>query len=633
LRRRVARVAASSLVACALVLGWWISAEALAEEFVFDARTGDEIEARIEPGDQHRYLVPVIAGTRLDVRLRGEAVEPDGDDDPAKDERGVVLGLTVRDPVGEVRASRSGKEVDVRVTAAKTGTFELVVASGAVAADYDLDIEAEFGSIDVGGAVDVTDGPVAIRLAAPLGTSARIDVRRISGGAPVVVAVRDGLGRELGFIVKKSSRNRVRLRPIPVAASGGLEVVVGTDDSAGGSYEISLDVEDDDDDAPDEDDDREERKIIVHIAPGTDVVALAAQLEARFDWELEDVGVGYAVFEVPEEREGFEDEDAREAAAQFPEILDAEPDARAQTPEGSQSNGVVIGSSLGRSDFDGQPALAGVRAAKAHRKRKGRGVVVAVLDTGIDRTHSLFTGRVLAGRDFVDDDDDPAEEQDGIDDDLDGDTDEGFGHGTFVAGLVLAAAPDARILPLRVLDTEGRGRASDIAAAILHAKDEGADVINLSLGARSRSEVLRGAVRVALSHGILVVAAAGNGSDARHADFPAGLGDVIGVTALAPSGRRADFANAGSRLAVAAPGVDLIGPFLGDRWGTWSGTSFSAALVSGGAALLVEARPSAPLGQLLRLFRRRSRGFGRRVPRAERKLLGAGVLDLGRLVR
>jgi len=628
--RTLCRVAACFVLVCALVVAWTTSGAARAAETVFDARAGDEIERAIDAGDVHRYRVPIIAGTRIDARLRSE---PGAASDPGKRESGPAPSLTIRDPAGVALATDTSSNADLRVTAATSGTYEIVVDAGEFDGTYDLGIEGELRGFEHGGEVVVTDGPATFHLEAPLGASIRIDVRRRAGGAPVVLAVRDGLGRELGFLLKKQSKKRVRLFPIPVTAPGGLDILLDSADPGGGTYRIRLEASDDDDDSPDDDDDREERKIIVQLAPGTDVAQLALALEAEFGWEFEKLRDGFAVFESPEGREGFEDEDARAAAALFPEILDAEPDARSQTPEGSQSNGVVLGVTLGRSDFDGQPGLRTIRAAKAHLKATGAGVVVAVLDTGIDRTHSLFLGRTLTGYDFVGDDDDPAEEQNGIDDDLDGDTDEGFGHGTFVAGLVLGAAPDATILPLRVLDTEGRGRSSDIAAAILFATAEGADVINLSFGGRARSEVVRGAVRLALSHGVAVVAATGNSGDLIDVDFPAGVNDVIGVTALTDGGRRAGFANAGGRTALAAPGVDLIGPFPGERWGTWAGTSFAAGLASGGVAILRERHPDSRLQKLLRLLRRRSRAFGRRVPRAERKLLGAGVLDLGKLAK
>jgi thermitase len=220
-----------------------------------------------------------------------------------------------------------------------------------------------------------------------------------------------------------------------------------------------------------------------------------------------------------------------------------------------------------------------------------------------------------------------------VDDDGDGEVDEGFGHGTFVSGLVLGGAPGASILPVRVLDSDGRGEASDIAAGIEYAVAEGADVVNLSLGARQRSEVLRGAVRFALSRGVVVVASTGNGADLSTVDFPGGVTGVIAVTALDAGGARAPFANASLATALSAPGVDLIGPYPDERWGTWSGTSFSTALASAGTALLLERQPRLNPTQVRKKLMKKAKSVKRTVARSERKLMGGGRLDLSRLAK
>ena len=113
---------------------------------------------------------------------------------------------------------------------------------------------------------------------------------------------------------------------------------------------------------------------------------------------------------------------------------------------------------------------------------KGAGVKVAVLDTGIDKTHPLFAGKLLPGRDFVDNDNDPSEV---------GTSGVGaYGHGTHVAGIVLMVAPDAKIIPIRVLDQNGVGNVWTLSKALNYAAnpdgnpatDDGANIINLSLG-------------------------------------------------------------------------------------------------------------------------------------------------------
>jgi len=209
----------------------------------------------------------------------------------------------------------------------------------------------------------------------------------------------------------------------------------------------------------------------------------------------------------------------------------------------------------------------------------------------------------------------------------------GYGHGTFVSSLILDAAPGATILPVRVLGTDGRGLSSDIAFGIEWAADQGADVMNLSFGTLGGNPTIAAAVRYALARGVTVVASTGNDGNGTVIDFPAALSGVVAVTALGTTGLRAPFANAGTATSIAAPGVDLVGAFPGGRYAKWSGTSFAAALASGGAALVLERTPAASPARVLNTLVRRARPLRPTVPRTDRRLLGAGVLDLLRLVR
>jgi subtilisin family serine protease len=590
-----------------------------AADLLRDVLPGDEVEDTLEPGDDHGYRLSLVTGTEIRLRLDAEPDDEDADAEPL---------LVLLDPTGGEVGRSEGQSAEIRRTVGASGTYVAEVRAGSFEGDYTLDIDAELPE-SVEGEVEVTDGPSAFRIDVPVGSSVSIEVIRVSGSPPLVTAVRDGTGRELGFLVRSASRRRVRLHPVPVSSPGGLFVDVAARDGGTGTYEVRGRPTDDDDEIPDDEEEEvEPRRIVLFLEPGTDPAAVAAAL----GYELKDVRDGFIVLETPEGREGFEREDARAAAELLSEVIAGEPDVTAQTPEGSQSNGIALGSSFGRADFDSQTAFSIVQAPLAHRRATGQGVTVAVLDTGIDPTHPLLEEHTLPGFDFVDGDADPTEVSNAIDDDGDGAVDEGFGHGTFVAGLVLGAAPDAQILPVRVLDSDARGSASAVAAGIEFAVDQGADVINLSLGMRGRSEVLRGAVRFAISRGVTVVASTGNGADTRAVDFPGGVASVVAVSALSESGGRASFANASSRTAVAAPGVDLVGPYPDGRWGTWSGTSFSAALVSGGAALVKERRPGLSPKRVRRLIQRRARGI-RRIPRSERRLLGGGRLNLRRLAR
>ena len=259
---------------------------------------------------------------------------------------------------------------------------------------------------------------------------------------------------------------------------------------------------------------------------------------------------------------------------------DAEPDMFVRPPEGSQLNGAILGSEFGRRQFARQPAFSAIRMKPAHRSATGTGALVAVLDTGVDTAHPFFAGRVIEGHDFVDDDEESAEAApDGIDQDQDDRFDEGYGHGTTVAGLVLAAAPDAQVLRIRVLDEEAVGTAGRVAAGIQWAVDHGADVVNLSLGGGPTLAVDQ-AVDYARSAGVIVVAAAGNSPNPDERDFPASKPGVLAV-----AGR------ANVKDAILAPARGVAGPYPEGRWYRGTGTSFGAALVSGGVALAAQVHP------------------------------------------
>jgi membrane-anchored mycosin MYCP len=228
---------------------------------------------------------------------------------------------------------------------------------------------------------------------------------------------------------------------------------------------------------------------------------------------------------------------------------------------------------------------------------RGGGVVVAVIDTGVDAAAPQLAGRVLAGADVL---------RGGR-----GDSD-CAGHGTFVAGIIAAApatgagfhglAPDARILPVRQSTDGLDGTALGLAAGIRWAVDAGAAVINVSAAAFYPSAALKAAVDYAAGKDVLVVAAASN--EARNGDpraYPAAYPSVVAVAAVDYRGVRADFSATGDHLSVAAPGQDVvsIGPGgAGDYLG--SGTSYATAFVTAVAALVRAGHPGLAATQVRR---------------------------------
>jgi subtilisin family serine protease len=231
------------------------------------------------------------------------------------------------------------------------------------------------------------------------------------------------------------------------------------------------------------------------------------------------------------------------------------------------------------------------------------------------------------GYDFIGRDEDPTDVANGLDDDGDGLVDEGFGHGTFVASLVLAVAPQARVLAIRALDSDARSTSSMVASAISYAVSHGAKAINLSLGIQADMTAVRQAIQSAMGAGVPVFAAAGNRQGA--VDFPALLSEVTAVTAVDDTDRRAPFASFGSSVDLSAPGVNVLGAFPrpGAATARWSGTSFSTAITTGAFALLRQMRPSSSASDLVKRLTDTSKSVDSLNPSFAGQL-GRGRLDL-----
>lgn len=277
------------------------------------------------------------------------------------------------------------------------------------------------------------------------------------------------------------------------------------------------------------------------------------------------------------------------ALALSPLVDYAEPNYIGQVPEG-----VYVSSwSKGGDDpgaYLGQWAPDTVRLPEALAVSRGAGVVVAVLDTGVDRAHPALRGHLIQGFDFVDLDTDPSEEGAYK-------RDAAFGHGTHVSGLIALTAPDAKIMPLRILKPDGTGDSWLLAQAIRYAVDQGARVINISYAVSHRSALiddLLGQVTSVLP-GAVIAAAAGNSASSTRM-YPAGedTPGLLAVGASTFSDRLASFSNYGAWVDVAAPGEGIVSTVplsSGFAYAAWSGTSMATPLVAGTAALVRAARP------------------------------------------
>jgi len=255
------------------------------------------------------------------------------------------------------------------------------------------------------------------------------------------------------------------------------------------------------------------------------------------------------------------------------------------------TNTPMFGSDLGgrQAQLD---AMIGI--TDAHTTATGRDIVVAVLDSGFNLHHPWISARVLPyGFDPVGRDWDPQDRGDGVDEDHDGYVDNGAGHGTFVAGMIVSVAPNTWILPVRIADDEGYGLEDELVSGIDFAMSMGADVINISYEAGTLSPTICDKLHQAHDAGITVVVSGGNdGSD--QVKTMAADGTTIAVGAVDYSDAIAPFSNTpsdGRGITLFAPGVNLYGPHGGpsdDADCTWSGTSFSTPLATGAVALALD---------------------------------------------
>ncbi|MEY4530666.1 MAG: hypothetical protein RLZZ156_1387 [Deinococcota bacterium] len=226
------------------------------------------------------------------------------------------------------------------------------------------------------------------------------------------------------------------------------------------------------------------------------------------------------------------------------------------------------------------------RVPQAHKiaQKFAAGVVVAVLDTGIDLAHPGFTGRLIDSSkrwNFVNNNNNVAEINNGV----------GYGHGTAVAGVILQVAPKATIMPLKVLDSNGKGDLDHVIAAIDYAVKNGARVINISLGSTEYSDALWTVINNAIANNVFVVAAVGNDGKKNAATYPGAMGywwdsgKMIGVGSINNNDQVSSFSNSGDDVFMYAPGENVPTYAPNNRTALATGTSFATPLVAGAMAL------------------------------------------------
>jgi subtilisin family serine protease len=306
------------------------------------------------------------------------------------------------------------------------------------------------------------------------------------------------------------------------------------------------------------------------------------------------------------------------------------------------------------SNYVQQPATSLIRTQdiQAGSTLTGSGIIVAVIDTGVDLNHPALVPVLVSGYNFVNEAVPPSELTDlppamaaalsqSSTSILDGQNlvqlnsftvailsqsstsildgpPSAFGHGTMTAGLVHLVAPGAKIMPLKAFAGDGSSDLFNIIRAIYYAADHGAQVISMSFEIGQSSASLQNAIQYALSKNVVVVAASGNDGE-QILVYPAAYNSVVGVASTSNSDVKSTFSNFGTNAVfIAAPGEGVVTTYPGGNYAAGWGTSFSTPLVAGEAALVLQARPTYHPGDVANAI---SRGMS--VPQ-----MGHGRADL-----
>jgi len=260
--------------------------------------------------------------------------------------------------------------------------------------------------------------------------------------------------------------------------------------------------------------------------------------------------------------------------------------------------------------------IARIGADKVWTTGSGTGITIAIVDTGIQVNHPDLVNNIVQGYDFVNNDIDANDDN---------------GHGTHVAGIaaasfnqagVVGVSHSSKLLPIKVLNSQGYGYLSDVAKGVYYATDNGARVINLSLGSTTDSLVLKDAINYAASKGVLVIAAAGNDGGAP-CSYPAAYSNAVCVVATDSKNLLASFSNIGGELA--APGVYNYSTYLGSTYRYLSGTSMATPHVTGTAALLLSICQSCTISEIRTVMRETAVDLGEV---GQDILFGYGLVDL-----
>ncbi|WP_435364521.1 S8 family serine peptidase [Haloarchaeobius sp. DYHT-AS-18] len=340
-----------------------------------------------------------------------------------------------------------------------------------------------------------------------------------------------------------------------------------------------------------------EDELLVGVAASASVAdakaAITSDLPANADVVHENDELGYMAVKLPDQAAAQANSAVAEAMKQKPGVKYVE-ENKTHYALGTPND----------PKFDGQYAPQQVRAPTAWDTTQGSSdVTIAVVDQGVMYDHPDLSARFGSdkGQDFVDSDSDPY--PDSMSDEYHGTHVAGICAGTIDNGTGVAGMSNSTLLSGRSLSEQGSGSTADIADAVQWAADQGADIINMSLGGGGYTDTMKNAVSYAVNNGALPICAAGNAGEGS-VDYPAAYNECVAVSAVDENENLASFSNYGSKIDVAAPGVDILSCWTeyksayGGKYNKISGTSMACPAAAGVAALGLAADPTLTVSEL-----------------------------------
>lgn len=362
-------------------------------------------------------------------------------------------------------------------------------------------------------------------------------------------------------------------------------------------------------------DDGSHNDVVVHVQPGVNAAALAADYKTTVGYHAAGTML-YSLY-VPA---GSDEASFITRLNGDSRVVYAESEDSLENPE---STGTQIHFAFDKGPNAGayinQKAYFQVDGVNTATLSTGAGVIVAVLDTGATFTHPALRGHLLPGFNALAPGTAPLDLPDGK-------VNNATGHGTMIAGLIARLAPGAKIMPVRVLNGDGIGTTLPIVAGVHWAITHGAKVINMSFGSPVPADALSEAMDEASLAGVVLVASAGNDS-ADVPRYPAVCEYVISVAAVESNNVKSAYSNFGPLVRVVAPGTGIRSTYWTGGYANWSGTSFAAPFVTAEAVLLRSAFPRMAAEDVVSRIRSTAHSVDANNP-SYQKMLGAGIIDI-----